>query len=396
MNSLKLRDDFYWIGVQDKELKVFDIIMETKYGTTYNSYLLKSDEGVVLFETVKDAFFDEYLEKVQELVAIEDIKYIVCSHTEPDHSGSLRRMVDLNANIQVISSFAANRNLKEIVNEDFNGLVVKDNEEIKLGNKTLQFIMAPNLHWPDTMFTYIKEDKILVTCDAFGAHYASDEMLLSNVVDRDAYEDAFHYYTEMIMGPFKPFMKKAVDRIEPLDIDMIAVGHGVIIDSEVGETIDKYRKFAEDKPVGITKVVIPYVSAYGYTKEIASIIKEEVIKSGLQCEMYDLVIEDNDMVFEEMVEADVILYGSPTILGDALPPIIHIMNRLMAGHHGVKKVSAFGSYGWTGEAVPNLLVRLKQQRMKVLDDGYRVIFKPSARQQDEIRAYAHTIIEQIK
>jgi len=263
MNILKLSKDFYWIGIADKELRVFDIIMETKYGTTYNSYLLKTEDGVVLFETVKLKFFDEYIEKVKELTSIEDIKYIVCSHTEPDHSGSLQRMLEMNPNIKVVSSFAANRNLNEIVNESFHSLVVKDEEELKLKDKTLRFLSVPNLHWPDTMYTYIVEDKILVTCDSFGAHYASDEMLLSKVEDRTNYEDAFQYYTTMIMGPFKSFIKKALDKIKPLEIDLIAPGHGLIIDGEVDDAIQKYQDFIKEQPKDKVKVVIPYVSAYG-------------------------------------------------------------------------------------------------------------------------------------
>lgn len=395
MNILKLKDDFYWIGVQDRELKVFDIIMETEYGTTYNSYLLKTDSGVVLFETVKVKFFDQYIEKVKELTSIEDIKYIVCSHTEPDHSGSVQRLLEMNPNISVVSSFAANRNLNEIVNGNFNSMIVKDNEELKVGNKILRFLSVPNLHWPDTIYTYIVEDKTLVTCDSFGAHYASDKMLLSNVKDRTNYEDAFQYYTTMIMGPFKPFIKKALEKIKPLDIDLIAPGHGLIIDTEIDHAIQKYADFAQEAKNERVKVVIPYVTAYGYTKEIAEIVCEEVRANNMDCEMYDLVVTDNDMVFDEMVKADAILYGSCTILADALPPIYNIMNRMISGYHGVKKVSAFGSYGWSGEAVPNLLVRLKQQRMKVVDDGYRVLFKPSDAQREEIRAYARNFISKI-
>lgn len=395
MNTLKLNDAFYWVGIKDRDLRVFDIIMETKYGTTYNSYVLKTNEGVVLFETAKVKFFDEYLEKVKEITPIEDIKYIVCSHTEPDHSGSICKMLELNPNIIVVSSFAANRNLKEIVNEDFNAMVVKDGEQLILGNKTLTFMSVPNLHWPDTMYTYIEEDKILVTCDSFGAHYASDETLLSEVEDRTDYEDAFTYYTTMIMGPFKPFILKALDRIKDLDIKMIAPGHGLIIDEDIEEAKEKYRIFATPRIREIKNVVIPYVSAYGYTKEIAEVIKQEMVKANVECKLFDMVEADTNEVFEAIVDADGVLYGSPTILGDALPPIYNIMNQLMAGYHGVKVASAFGSYGWTGEAVPNLMVRLKQQKMKVVDEGYRVLFKPSETQVEEIRTYAQNFIKNL-
>lgn len=397
MNVLELKKDFYWIGVQDPELRVFDIIMETEFGTTYNSYLLKTDKGVVLFETVKDRFFDEYLEKILELTTIDDIKYIVCSHTEPDHSGSISKLLDMNQHISVISSFAANRNLNEIVNENFSSLIVKDGEKLKLGDKTLQFLSVPNLHWPDTIYTYIEEDKILVTCDSYGAHYASDEILLSKVSDRHNYNKAFVYYTTMIMGPFKHFIKLAVDKIKVLDIDMIAPGHGLVIDQkeDVLAKIHEYEVYSKVQVNAKKKVVIPYVSAYGYTKRMAEIIQEEFTKFDVFCEIYDLVEANEAEVVSKMMAADAILYGSPTILNDALPPIYNVMNQIIAGYHGKKMVSAFGSYGWSGEAVNNLIVRLKQQKMDVIDEGLRIVFKPSHEQELQVRLYTRNFVKRL-
>lgn len=395
MEILKIQEDFYWLGVKDTELRTFDIIMETKYGTTYNSYLLKTSVGVVLFETVKEKFFDEYLDKLKELVDISDIKYIVISHTEPDHSGSLKKLMDLNPNIEVISSMIASKYLSEIVNEKFNSRIVKDNEVISLGNKTLTFYTALNLHWPDAIYTYILEDKVLVSCDSFGCHFAVDDMFLSKITKKNEYQDSLFYYTQMIMGPFKNFIKKAIDKIKPLDIKIIATGHGPIIDTHVKEIIEYYEHFSEIKPSHDLKVSIAYVSAYGYTKEMAEVIYQEICNNGIECKMFDLVEEDEDHVFNELVNSDVILYGSSTILQDALPPVYSIMNRIIAGYHGTKKVSAFGSYGWSGEAVPNLLVRLKQQKMKVLDEGCKVLFRPSEIQKESIKEYAQNIINQL-
>ncbi|MFV0254633.1 MAG: MBL fold metallo-hydrolase, partial [Erysipelotrichaceae bacterium] len=221
MEIIKINENFYWLGVKDKQLRNFDIIMETKYGTTYNSYLLKTTMGAILFETVKAKFFDEYLIKLQELIDVSDIKYIVCSHTEPDHSGSLIKLLELNPTIEIISSITANRYLQEIINDEFKSRIVKDNEVLKIADKTLTFYSALNLHWPDAMYTYLQEDKILVSCDSFSAHFATDEMLLSKVVRKDNYFEALYYYTEMIMGPFKNFIDRAMDKIKDLDINYI-------------------------------------------------------------------------------------------------------------------------------------------------------------------------------
>ena len=391
MKCLNLTNDFTWLGIIDDKLRVFDIIMETKYGTTYNSYCLKTDEGLVLFESVKDKFFDEFLEKINTLGKVEDIAYIVVDHTEPDHSGSIEKLLALNPNIKIISSMIAQKYLKDITNRDIEGIVVKDGDTIKVGQYTLRFISVPNLHWPDTIYTYIEELNILVSCDSFGAHYAFDPVLLSKVEDVEAYEDAFNYYTTMIMGPFKPFVAKAMEKLTEIkdEIKLIAPGHGPVIDINCASYVERYKEFAKVKMNEQKLVVIPFVSAYGYTKMMAQKIQEVLINRGIACEIYDLVEADNKMVIDRMIAADGIMYGCPTLLNDALPPIYNVMNAIIAGYHGQKVVSAFGSYGWSGEAVGNLLVRLKQQRMKVVDDGLKICFKPGEDKMKLVEEYAN-------
>lgn len=396
MEVVKLKEDFYWIGAQDPDLRVFDIIMETKFGTTYNSYLLKTDEGIILFESVKEKCVDEYIEHINHIGSIDDVKYIVCNHTEPDHSGSIAALLKINPNITVISSMIANMYLKEIINHDFNAKIVKDNEEIQLGNKTLKFISTPNLHWPDSMYTYIIEDEVLVTCDSFGAHYAHEGVLLSNVKNIDDYEEGFNYYSTMIMGPFKDFVLKGMKKIEDLSIALIAPGHGPIIDCKVQEMIQKYIDFSQPVKKDGLSVVIPYVSAYGYTKIMAETIQSVLETNNIKCKTYDLVEADEKEVINEMIQADGILYGCPTLLNDALPPIYHVMNEILAPYHGKKTVSAFGSYGWSGEAVPNMISRLKQQKMNVVDEGLKIKFKPSDTQLEEVKAYAQNFADALK
>lgn len=218
MKTLKLRDDFYWTGIVDDDLRVFDIIMYTEFGTTYNSYVMKAGDKTVLFETAKEKFFDDYLEKLSEITDIRKIDYLVVDHTEPDHAGSVERLLDLNPQLKIIATSCAIGFLKEIVNRDFCAIAVKDNQEMKIGNKTLRFLIVPNLHWPDTMYTYIEEDQILVTCDSFGSHYGFHDVLVSKVTDQEGYMRATKYYFDCIIGPFKPFMLKALARVRQLDI----------------------------------------------------------------------------------------------------------------------------------------------------------------------------------
>lgn len=391
MNTLKLKKDFYWTGVLDPNLKVFDIIMETEFGTSYNSYLLKTSEKTVLFETAKAKFFDGYLEALKKLVDINDIDYIVVNHTEPDHAGSIEKLIEINPNIKIVGSQVAIGFLKNIVNRDFYSIAVKENETLKLGDKTLRFMNLPNLHWPDTMYTYIEEDKTLITCDSFGSHYSFDEILLSKVTDNEGYLRATKYYFDCIIGPFKqPFMTKALNRIKDLDIDMICTGHGPVIDSRIDEIMELYKKWCNVvNPNERKTVIIPYVSAYGYTKELAGKIAEGIKNSGdIDVREYDLVEDDKAKVVEELGFADGILLGTPTIVGEALEPIWELTIAMFARTHGGKLASAFGSYGWSGEGVPHIIERLKQLNMKVVD-GFRIKFKPSDNELTEAYDYGY-------
>lgn len=388
MKALKLRENFYWTGIVDANLRVFDIIMYTEFGTTYNSYVLKTGDKTVLFETAKEKFFDDYLEKLKEIIDVESIDYLVVEHTEPDHAGSVERLLDLNPGMKIIATGCALGFLKEIVNRDFTGIRISDNMTMKIGDRTLRFLFVPNLHWPDTMYTYIEEEQILVTCDSFGSHYGLDDVLLSKVTDWEGYMRATKYYYDNIIGPFKPFMLKALERVRELDISMICTGHGPVIDDKIDFILNTYEEWSTVvNPNPKKTVIMPYVSAYGYTKSLAEKIAEGIRASGdIDVRAYDMVETDQTKVLEELGFADGILFGSPTIVGEALKPIWDLTTSIFAGTHGGKLASAFGSYGWSGEAVPHLIERLKQLNMKVTE-GFRVRFKPDENQLQEAFEY---------
>lgn len=377
MKTLELRDGFYWAGIVDDNLRVFDIIMYTEFGTTYNSYVWKAGDKVVLFETAKEIFFDEYLDKLKEIIDVTKIDYLIVDHTEPDHAGSIGRLLEYSPQMKIVATGCAIGFLKEIVNHDFTSIAVKDNQTMEIGGKTLRFLVVPNLHWPDTMYTYIEEEQLLVTCDSFGSHYGFHDVLASKVTDQEGYMRATKYYFDCIIGPFKPFMLKALDKVRQLDVSMICPGHGPVID----ENIDRMYNIYEDwctvvNPNRKKTVIIPYVSAYGYTKQLAEEISRGIQDSGdIDVRSYDLVEADQDKVLEELGFADGILFGTPTIVGEALKPIWDLTTSIFAGTHGGKLASAFGSYGWSGEGVPHIIERLKQLRMKVVD-GLKIRFKP--------------------
>ena len=377
---MELKKDLFFIGSLDPNLRTFDIIVNTDFGTSYNAYLLKGTEKNALVETVKANFMDEYFEKLEKLLSVDEIDYLVLSHMEPDHSGSVEKLIDLNPNITIVASVAGINFLKAIVNREFKSITVKDGDTLSLGDKTLEFMPVPNLHWPDTIFTYYQEGQVLFTCDAFGTHYCHLGVLRSNLKDVDEYLASVRHYFDSIMAPFKdPFIKNALKRIEDLDIKMIATGHGPVIDSNVQDVIDLYKEWVKpEHKSAFPTVAIVYVSAYGYTKQLAMEIAKGVSFDD-QVEVKILNLEDEDIadVLKEVSKADGVLLGSPTFVGEALKPIWDLATSMTAATFRGRLGSAFGSFGWSGEAVDNLLERLKQMKMKVLP-GYKVRFKPSS------------------
>ncbi len=385
MNSLKLNDSLYWVGILDKDLRVFDIIMYTEFGTTYNSYVLKGSEKTAIFESVKEKFADEYIAALKEITRLEDIEYIIVDHTEPDHAGSIEKLIELNPSVKVVGSAVAISFLKHIVNRDFYSVVVSDGDTLSLGDKTIHFYSVPSLHWPDTIYSYIEEDGVLVTCDSFGSHYAHEGILRSTVTDYENYMKATKYYFDNILGPFaNPHMIDALkltrDEIKP---KMICPGHGPVLDSDLDDLYAKYSEWCGEnaKPAAVPKkVVIPYVSAYGYTAQLAERIAEGVKSSGdFEVKLYDVINSDKDEILGEIGAADGILFGTPTILQEALNPIWDLTINMYPPVHGGKYAAVFGSYGWSGEAVSHLTERLKQLGLKVMD-GFKVRLKPSDKQ----------------
>jgi len=401
---IEITKNLFWVGAKDPQLRVFDIIMETEFGTTYNSYLLKnkSDDGknaFVLFETVKDKFFDEFLARLKEDVEnLSDIKYLVVNHTEPDHSGSVMQLLALLPDITIISSAIAKKYLENIANKPFNHMAAKEGVAIKLGSHTLEFKNVPQLHWPDTIYTYIVEEKTLVTCDSFGAHYSSDKCFYSQLSDKEIvdFDKAYQYYYNMIMGPFKPFVLKALDKIADLEIQFVVPGHGLIFDaSNFCKYKELYRKWSEETVQKDLDVVIGYVSAYGYTKKIAEKIEAVVTAAGKKVESIDLATYDIAKFMAKVSSSSALLLGSPTIVAEALPQIWQVLSSLNAILNKGLTVGAFGSYGWSGEAVKNISDRFTQLKLKQPVAPLSIIFNPSDADMEKIETFAGAILESL-
>lgn len=379
---LNVTNALSWVGACDPDLRIFDIVMETEFGTTYNAYVLKGSEKTAVFETVKAKFFDTYLENLKTVIEPSQIDYIIVNHTEPDHAGSVARLLELAPLATVVGTTHAIKYMSEIVNAPFKSLVVKDGDTLSLGDKTIRFIAAPCLHWPDSMYSYIEEDRTLVTCDSFGAHY-SDERIFKSELEatrEDDYIKAYKYYYDMIMGPFKPFVLKALAKIEDLEIDFICPGHGMILDrSNMTKFINLYKEWSMPTSRPTPSIVIAYVSAYGYTEKLAQEIQKGILSTEFKGDVliYDLVTADFDEVLREAGMAKGLLIGSPTILADTLPPIWKLLTSLNPVIHKGITAGCFGSYGWSGEAPKYIHERLHQLKFNTPLEPLRILFNPS-------------------
>lgn len=377
LHAMQLTSDVSWIGVLDKDLVSFDIVMETKYGTTYNSYFINGTKKVVI-DTVKAGFKDVYINKLRQVTDPSEIDYIVVNHTEPDHSGCLGYLLELAPKAVVYGSRQAVNYLQDMVGRPFEYCIVKDGDTLDLGTHTLSFISAPNLHWPDTMYTYMKEEKLLFTCDSFGAHFCHEAMMDDRVGE---FNDAFRHYFDIIMKPFSQFMVKAIEKLRPLDIEMVCPGHGPILRSSWKEKIKLTEQFAEqyiaDSLCMDNSILITYVSAYGYTKHMA-----EAIAKGIS-EVVDYrinIVDIEQMMLGELEELIVrsksILIGSPTINQNTLLPVYRMFSLINPLRDRGKKAAAFGSYGWSGEAVKLIESQLRALKLNVVMEGISNKFSP--------------------
>ncbi|NTW25223.1 MAG: FprA family A-type flavoprotein [Lentimicrobium sp.] len=383
---LDVTDDVKWIGVLDYDIVTFDVVMETKYGTTYNSYFINAEKKAII-ETTKSRFLDTYLNKIKTLCDPAEIEYIILDHTEPDHSGTLGDLLKLAPDATVVGSGNAIRYLKDMLGHDFKHKQVRDGDTLSLGNKTLRFISAPNLHWPDSIYTYLEEDRILFTCDSFGAHFC-DERMFDDLCGN--YDEAFVYYFDVILKPYSKFILKAIEKIKPLAIDQICTGHGPILRSTWKQRVDQSEALALEamKLPEKRRVFIPYVSAYQNTAILAEGIAEGIRSVG-EIEVILLDIENTGLgeIEEQIIRASGIILGSPTINQNILLQIYQVFALINPLRDKGKLAGAFGSYGWSGEGVKLMESNLTNLKLKLAGESLFIKFTPHGQELEKARAY---------
>ncbi|MDP4268153.1 MAG: FprA family A-type flavoprotein [Bacteroidota bacterium] len=392
---LDVTDKVKWIGVLDKDIVTFDIVMETKYGTTYNSYLINAKKKT-LVETVKEKFFPEYLEKIKSQINPSDIEYIILNHTEPDHSGSLVHILKLAPNAKVVGSRLAINYMEDFLGTSFPNIVVKDGDQLDLGDMKIKFIGAPNLHWPDSMYSYLEEEKVLFTCDSFGAHFANEAMYDDKVGN---YEDSFKYYFDVILKPYSKFMVKAIEKIRPLDIKAICPGHGPLLTTNWKKIVDKTEEYAKEylELPQSKHVLIAYISIYSNTKKIAEKLGE-VISSyeGFTVNVCDIEKISLGELDANIAKSAGIIVGSPTVNQNTLLPVYKLFACINPLRDRNKIGACFGSYGWSGEASKIISDNLKNLKLNVIDEFITFKFSPHQEAFEKCNSFGKEFVEKLR
>jgi flavorubredoxin len=383
----------FWVGVRHADLEMFDELFPTHNGTTYNSYVVRGEQKTALIDTVKAPFTDEFFAKVEAACGLDQIDLVVINHTEPDHSGALARLLEKRPDLPVYCSRPAQNFLSQLLNKPFNAQVVSDGDEIDLGGRTLRFMLAPYLHWPDTMFTYLVEDAVLFPCDAFGAHYCAKKLFDDEIPD---FSQDFHFYFDCIMRPFKEKVRAAVAKVDELELKMICPSHGPIRRIDPRAVVDAYRRWSAlppDQPK--PRALMLTLSSHGKTRSMAAAMREELEEQNFNvvelhlCEMRDSDLRD------ELELADLILVGTSTINRDAPPPVWHALSLFSLVTPKAKVAAAFGSFGWSGEAVKLVEERLKGLRFKLPVPGLRLRFAPTEDDLRECREFAGQLVAHV-
>lgn len=382
MPCCKLEDDIYSVGILNPGMRIFDVVMRTDYGTSYNSYLVMGTEKTALIDVSHATFADQYLDNIREVISLSKIDYIVMNHCEPDHSGALADLLPHCPNAKIVVSKAGSIYLKNITNRsDLPMITVKDGDTLDLGGKLLKFINAPFLHWPDTMFTWVEQSKTLFSCDFLGCHFCEPYTFDYHVVYTRGYETALKEYYDAIFRPFTPYVVAGLEKIRNLDPEMVATSHGPVLTRgcRLEYALERFTEWSAPQEKSSKRIPIFYCSAYGNTGKIGAAIRDGVreILPDADAEIYDINEYSMDLLLEKLNRSDAFAVGSPTINADAVAPVWKLLSHVDVINNRKRPALAFGSFGWSGEAVPNLVARLTGLKCTVFGEGFRVTFVPS-------------------
>jgi len=356
----QIKDDIFEVGAIDWDRRLFDELIPLPDGTSYNAYLIKGSEKVALIDTVDPSKVNVLFDNLQTAGAGK-IDYVICNHAEQDHSGSIGFVLEKHPCAKVVTNEKCKQMLMSLLKiEEQKFITIEDGQELSLGNKTLRFIFTPWVHWPETMSTYLVEDKILFPCDFFGSHLAASELYVKN--KELVIEGAKRYYAEIMM-PFRGQIKSNLEKIKDLDIGIIAPSHGPLYD-EPEFIINAYKQWTSDDVVN--KVIVAYVSMHGSTKKMVEHLTETLMEKGVGVLQFNLVNADIGKLAIELVDSAGVVIASPTVLTGAHPAAVYAAFLFNALRPKTKYLAVIGSFGWSGRMLEQLKSLLPNTKAELL------------------------------
>ena len=386
MKPRKIRSGVYWVGAIDWDRRLFDELIPLPDGTSYNSYLIKGSEKTALIDTVDPSMESVLLNRLKQ-AGVKNIDYVIANHAEQDHSGTIPPVLEKYPTAKVVTTPRGKDMLIGLllIPED-KFITVSDGETLSLGDKTLEFIHAPWVHWPETMLTYLREDKILFPCDLFGSHLATTDLYVTD--EEQVYEAAKRYYAEIMM-PFHTNIQNHLEKLKGYEIDIIAPSHGPAYDKP-SFILEAYRSWVFDPPKNI--VVLPYISMHGSTKEMVDYLVEALAERGVTVKQFNMSTTDIGKLAIALVDAATMVIGTPTVHVGPHPNVVYAAFLANALRPKLRFVSIIGSYGWGGKAVEQLQGLIPNLKVEVLQP---VIIKGFPKEADfqALNNLANTIAE---
>ena len=379
MKAKKIKENIYWVGAIDWDVRNFHGY-STQRGTTYNAYLI-IDEKITLIDTVKHSFTNEMLARISNIIDPSKIDYIVSNHVEMDHSGALPRMLELAPNATIITCPNGDKGLKAHYKKDWNFKIVKTNDKISLGNRSLEFVLTPMVHWPDNMVAYMPEEKILFSNDSFGQHYASSERFDDECPPDIIMEEAKKYYANIVL-PYGKAVQKELEAVSALDIKIIAPSHGVIWRSNLDKIIPLYQIWSKNETS--KKAVIIYDTMWHSTEIMANALMEVFEEKGFNTSMRNLQFNHISDIMSELIDAEYICVGSPTLNSTMMPSIAGFLTYMSGLAPKNRKAISFGSYGWGGKTMDEINNFFNKSGFEIIGSE-KIKYIPSEKDLDEFK-----------
>ena len=368
MATIKIKEDVFYVGANDWDRRLFDELIPLPEGTSYNSYLIKGSEKTALIDTVDPAKARILYEHLAAL-NVDRIDYVIPNHGEQDHSGMIPGILEKFPMAKVVTNVKCKDFLKDLLLiDDEKFVVINEGDTLSLGNRTLQFFMTPWVHWPETQVTYLKEHKILFSCDFFGSHLATSDIFVRN--EYDVYQNAKRYFAEIMM-PFRTQIKKNIEKVETLDIDMIAPSHGPIYNNPKF-IIDAYKDWISDNVK--KEVIIPYVSMHESTLEMVNYVVDSLIEKGMNVKPFNLSRTDIGELAMSLVDASTVILGSPMVLAGPHPLAANAAFLVNMLRPKTRFLGIMGSFGWGGKIVEHLKTILTNMITNINIEVFEPVF----------------------